>query len=97
MAPQGADQTQSARARKEARPMYAVIKTGGKQYRVAKDDVLTVEKLDADAGRNIELEVLLVGSGADVKAGQESVDLVLPDQAKPPSVTCVEKVVCSPH
>ncbi len=49
--------------------MYAVIKTGGKQYRVAKDDVLTVEKLDADAGKNIELEVLLVGSGADVKFG----------------------------
>ncbi len=33
--------------------MYAVIKTGGKQYRVAKDDVLTVEKLDTDAGKNI--------------------------------------------
>ncbi len=49
--------------------MYAVIKTGGKQYRVAKDDVLTVEKLDTDAGKNIELEVLLVGSGADVKFG----------------------------
>ncbi len=57
--------------------MYAVIKTGGKQYRVAKDDVLTVEKLDADAGRNIELEVLLVGSGADVKAGK-----ALPSDAK---------------
>jgi large subunit ribosomal protein L21 len=49
--------------------MYAVIKTGGKQYRVAKDDVLTVEKLDTDAGKNIELEVLLIGSGADVKFG----------------------------
>jgi large subunit ribosomal protein L21 len=57
--------------------MYAVIKTGGKQYRVAKDDVLTVEKLDADAGKNIELEVLLVGSGADVKVGKS-----LPSGAK---------------
>jgi large subunit ribosomal protein L21 len=57
--------------------MYAVIKTGGKQYRVAKDDVLTVEKLDADASKKIELEVLLVGSGADVKAGK-----ALPSGAK---------------
>jgi large subunit ribosomal protein L21 len=50
--------------------MYAVIKTGGKQYRVAKDDVLTVEKLDGDAGAKLEFtEVLLVGSGDDVKLG----------------------------
>jgi large subunit ribosomal protein L21 len=50
--------------------MYAVIKTGGKQYRVAKDDVLTVEKLDGDAGKKIEFtEVLLIGSGADLKVG----------------------------
>lgn len=50
--------------------MYAVIKTGGKQYRVAKDDVLTVEKLDAEAGKTLDLtEVLLVGEGADVKVG----------------------------
>jgi large subunit ribosomal protein L21 len=50
--------------------MYAVIKTGGKQYRVAKDDVLTVEKLDGDAGTKLELtQVLLVGEGADVKVG----------------------------
>jgi len=57
--------------------MYAVIKTGGKQYRVAKDDVLTVEKLDTEAGKKIELEVLLVGTGADVKAGK-----ALPSGAK---------------
>lgn len=50
--------------------MYAVIKTGGKQYRVAKDDVLTVEKLDGDAGSKLEFtEVLLVGSGESVKVG----------------------------
>ena len=39
--------------------MYAVVKTGGKQYRVAKDDVLTVEKLDGDAGANVELAEVL--------------------------------------
>ncbi|MCB1483793.1 MAG: 50S ribosomal protein L21, partial [Hyphomicrobiaceae bacterium] len=50
--------------------MYAVIKTGGKQYRVAKDDVVTIERIAGDAGSTIEFsEVLLVGSGADVKVG----------------------------
>lgn len=45
--------------------MYAIIKTGGHQYRVAPGDTLEVEKLDAEPGTNVELgEVLLVG-GAD--------------------------------
>jgi len=45
--------------------MYAVIKTGGKQYRVAKDDVLTVEKLDGDKSGKLEFtEVLMVGGGS---------------------------------
>lgn len=50
--------------------MYAVIKTGGKQYRVAMDDVITIERLEGDAGANIEFtEVLMVGEGAGVKVG----------------------------
>jgi large subunit ribosomal protein L21 len=50
--------------------MYAVIKTGGKQYRVAKDDVVTIERLSGDAGAKIEFaEVLMVGSNAGVKLG----------------------------
>jgi len=50
--------------------MYAVIKTGGKQYRVKEGSVLRVEKLDADAGDKIEFDqVLLVGEGSDVKIG----------------------------
>jgi large subunit ribosomal protein L21 len=58
--------------------MYAVIKTGGKQYRVAKDDVITVEKLTVEDGKKIEFtEVLLMGAGADVKAGK-----ALPSGAK---------------
>ena len=49
--------------------MYAVIKTGGKQYRVAADDVLTVEKLAGEAGDKIGVgEVLMVG-GDSVKIG----------------------------
>ncbi len=50
--------------------MYAVIKTGGKQYRVAKDDIVTIERISGDTGATIEFsEVLLVGSGADVRVG----------------------------
>jgi large subunit ribosomal protein L21 len=50
--------------------MYAVIATGGKQYRVTKDATLRVEKLNAEPGATVEFgEVLLIGSGADVKIG----------------------------
>ncbi len=51
--------------------MYAVIKTGGKQYRVAADDVLTVEKLVGEPGAKVEFgEVLMVGgNGGGVKIG----------------------------
>src|SRR5271168_1485445 len=50
--------------------MYAVIATGGKQYRVTKDGVLRVEKLAGEAGASIEFgEVLLVGEGTNVKLG----------------------------
>jgi len=55
--------------------MFAVIKTGGKQYRVATDDVLTLEKLDGDAGEMVEVnEVLAVGDGDDVTIGSPRVD-----------------------
>jgi large subunit ribosomal protein L21 len=48
--------------------MFAVIRTGGKQYTVAKDDVITVEKLAGEPGATLTLEdVLLVGEGAEAK------------------------------
>ncbi|MFT3913072.1 MAG: 50S ribosomal protein L21 [Anaeromyxobacteraceae bacterium] len=50
--------------------MYAVIKTGGKQYRVAQGDRLKVEKLGGDVGGKISFEVLLVGGEGDVKLGK---------------------------
>ena len=54
--------------------MYAVIKTGGKQYRVAKDDIVTIERVTGDAGATLEFtEVLMVGSGAGVKVGTPTV------------------------
>ena len=50
--------------------MYAVVKTGGKQYRISKDDVLTVEKLDGDKGDTLELvEVLAMGDGKSITVG----------------------------
>jgi large subunit ribosomal protein L21 len=50
--------------------MFAVIRTGGKQYKVAKDDVIAVEKLAGEPGGAIEFgEVLMVGDGAEVAAG----------------------------
>ena len=41
--------------------MYAVVRTGGKQYRVAKDSVLKVESLAGEVGAKLELEVLMLG------------------------------------
>ena len=50
--------------------MYAVIETGGKQYRVAVGDVVRVEKLPADAGSSVNLDrVLMVSDGQDVRMG----------------------------
>ena len=56
--------------------MYAVIRTGGKQYRVAKDDVIFVEKLAGEPGSTVTLdEVLLVGDeGQAAKAGAPKLD-----------------------
>ncbi len=51
--------------------MYAIIKTGGKQYRVAEGDVITVEKLAAEAGDSVVFdEVLAVVDGANTKVGK---------------------------
>ncbi|HUO98318.1 MAG TPA: 50S ribosomal protein L21 [Rhizomicrobium sp.] len=54
--------------------MFAVIRTGGKQYKVAKDDVLTIEKVAGEVGGELKLgEVLLVG-GEAVKTGTPLVE-----------------------
>jgi large subunit ribosomal protein L21 len=50
--------------------MYAVIKTGGKQYRVAADELVTIEKLAGDAGSKVEFtDVLMLGGSGDPKLG----------------------------
>jgi large subunit ribosomal protein L21 len=51
--------------------MYAVIATGGKQYRVAEGDVVRFEKLPAEPGAAVEFDkVLVVGKGADIRVGK---------------------------
>jgi large subunit ribosomal protein L21 len=55
--------------------MYAVIKTGGKQYRVQAGDLLVVEKLDGEPGATVAFdEVLMIGEGADVTVGAPLVE-----------------------
>jgi len=53
---------------------YAVIKTGGKQYRVQEGDKIDVEKLDAEVDSELTFDVMLVGEGESVKIGAPSVD-----------------------
>lgn len=77
--------------------MFAVIKTGGKQYRVAKDDVITIEKLDGEAGSKIEFsDVLMVGEGGSVKVGAPivsgaKVTAELVEQTRGPRVITLKK------
>ena len=55
--------------------MYAVLKTGGKQYKVAQNDIIIVEKLVAEAGSTIDLdEVLMIGDGETASVGTPNLD-----------------------
>ena len=54
--------------------MYAIIKTGGKQYRVSEGETLRVERLDAVDGKVSFDQVLLVGNGEEVKIGAPLVE-----------------------
>jgi large subunit ribosomal protein L21 len=55
--------------------MFAVIRTGGKQYKVAPDDVIAIERIAAEPGSEIELgEVLMLGDGASLTIGSPLVD-----------------------
>lgn len=51
--------------------MFAVVKTGGKQYKVHEGDIIKIEKLDGEEGKLFELEeVLLIGDSPETKIGQ---------------------------
>jgi len=55
--------------------MFAVMRSGGKQYRVAQNDIIRVEKLEAEVGATVSLDdVLLVGEGDAVTVGTPAVD-----------------------
>lgn len=71
--------------------MYAIVKCGGKQYRVEKDMLVKVEKIDAEVGAKVELEVLMVADDeGNVKAGDAAkgtkVEAVVSAQGKFPKV-----------
>lgn len=54
--------------------MYAIIATGGKQYRVSEGDVIYIEKVDAQVDSTVSFDVLLMGNDGDVKIGTPVVE-----------------------
>ncbi|MGN0757657.1 MAG: 50S ribosomal protein L21, partial [Candidatus Ventricola sp.] len=54
--------------------MYAIIATGGKQYRVSEGDVIYIEKIDAQVDSTVSFDVLLVGNDGDVRIGTPIVE-----------------------
>jgi large subunit ribosomal protein L21 len=77
--------------------MFAVVRTGGKQYRVAKDDIISVEKLAGEPGETIEFaEVLMIGDGAEVTTGTPllmgaSVAATVVEQKRAPKIIVFKK------
>lgn len=77
--------------------MYAVVKTGGKQYRVAENDVLQIERLEGEPGDIITLEqVLMIGNGANVTVGAPliagaSVAAQIVEQTRGPKIIIFKK------
>jgi large subunit ribosomal protein L21 len=61
--------------------MFAVVRTGGKQYRVAADDKILVEKLDGAAGDTVQLETLMLGDGSTLTAGGVTAEIVAQTKA----------------
>ena len=73
--------------------MFAIVRTGGKQYRVAAGDKIVVEKIDGDAGASITLgDVLLAGEGSELKSvGGLTVAAEIVAQAKADKVIVFKK------
>ena len=53
--------------------MYAIIATGGKQYKVSEGDIITIEKLGVEAGEKVTFDQVLVVGGDDLKVGDPTV------------------------
>ncbi len=81
----------------KVKAMFAVIKTGGKQYKVQKDDKLLVEKLDGEEGTDVTLdEVLMVVDGKTSKVGEPTVkgakvEASIVAQTRGPKITIFKK------
>ena len=77
--------------------MFAVIKTGGKQYKVAPGDLVTVEKLGGDAGKAVDFaEVLMVGEGETIEVGKPfvsgaKVSAEVAEQTRGPKIVVFKK------
>ena len=77
--------------------MFAIIRTGGKQYKVAKDDKITVEKLDAKEGDKLTLDnVLMISDGKTIKLGEPvvkgaKVTATLLEQKRAPKIKVFKK------
>lgn len=54
--------------------MYAIFETGGKQYKASKGDIVYVEKLDAEPGKLVSFDALVVADGDDIKIGTPIVE-----------------------
>ena len=71
--------------------MYAIVKTGGKQYKVAEGDLVKVEKIEGEPGSSVALSPVLFVDGATVKSKADdlksvSVDAEIVEQAKGPKI-----------
>ena len=53
--------------------MYAIIATGGKQYRVSQGDVIFIEKIEKDVDSTVDFDVLMLGGEGDVKVGNPTI------------------------
>ncbi|MCI2048474.1 MAG: 50S ribosomal protein L21 [Lachnospiraceae bacterium] len=66
--------------------MYAIIATGGKQYKVSEGDVINVEKLDAEVGKTVSFDQIILIGGDSIKAADDvkgaTVDATVMDQGK---------------
>ena len=76
--------------------MFAIIRTGGKQYRVAKDEKLEIEKLEEKDGASVDFEVLFISDGKTIKTGEPvvkgaSVKAKILGQTRGPKITVFKK------
>ena len=72
--------------------MFAVVRTGGKQYRVAAGDKIVIDKIEGEAGASVSLDVLLAGEGSELReAGSVGVEAEIIAQAKGEKVIVFKK------